>query len=152
MTHRERNRRWSTSHGRRLARRREYGARVDAGLCVACGQPSAPDAVKCAACLAEVRTARADRAARGLCRDCPAASAPGRARCEACHARNNAATRDALRRERAMARDAASRAPTRTIGTAPGPSGGSGRNALCEHARAVSGDGAETAAGCEAVS
>ena len=58
MTHRERNRLWSTSHGRRLARRRTYGACVDAGLCVTCGDPAAPDRVRCEPCAEYHREAK----------------------------------------------------------------------------------------------
>ena len=59
MTHRERNRRWATSHGRRLARRRTYGAMVDAGVCVTCqAAPAAHDRVRCPGCGEAAREAK----------------------------------------------------------------------------------------------
>ena len=81
MTHAERNRRWATSHGRKLARRRKYGARVDAGLCVAgCGAPAEPDRVRCAACQAyhrEYKQKARDAASRAR-GEAIGVSAPGR--------------------------------------------------------------------------
>ena len=68
MTHRERNRRWATSHGRRLVRRRTYDACVDACLCVTCqAAPAEPDRVRCATCQDYHREAK--RTARATARE-----------------------------------------------------------------------------------